>query len=122
MCATVVDHALQTPIASGNSNTIVHFVRVASLRIYAHFLPPRTNSLDSNSTPDRHTDRRRDRRRHRPFAAGDTCPDPVVGVLAGSTCPAVGLVDRTGPGEGIVLVVVHSPDLVAGMGWASRIG
>jgi hypothetical protein len=92
------------------------------LRPYFRLHAPRTSSLDSSSRPDRHIDRRRDRLQRRPFAAGDTCPDPVVGVLAGSTCPAVGLVDRTGPGEGIVLVVVHSPGLVAGMGWASRIG
>jgi hypothetical protein len=86
------------------------------LRPYVRLHAPRTSSLDSSSRPDRHIDRRRDRLQRRPFAAGDTCPDPVVGVLAGSTCPAVGLVDR------IALVVVRSPGLVAGMGWASRIG
>jgi hypothetical protein len=47
----------------------------------------------------------------------------VVEVLAGSTCPVVGLVDRTGPAvDHIGPEEVRSPDLAAGMGWASRTG
>jgi hypothetical protein len=77
--------------------------------------PPRTNSLNSNSTPDRHTDRQTDRRHHRPFAAAaGTCPEVVV--PAGSTCPVADLAGHTGPGA------VRSPGLVAGKGWVSRTG
>jgi hypothetical protein len=124
MCATVVEQALH--VCPANPGTASHVILSLSHPLHPpnRLHPPRTSSLDSSSTPDRHTNRRRDRLQHRPFvAAGGTCPDPVVEVLAGSTCPVVDLADRTapavdhiGPGE------VRSPGLAADMGWASRTG
>jgi hypothetical protein len=86
------------------------------LRPHTRLNPPKTNSLDSNSTPDQHTDQRTGRRhlRHPFAAAAGTCPGAEV--LAGSTCPVADLAGHTGPG------VVRSPGLVAGRGWASRTG
>jgi hypothetical protein len=124
MCATVVEQALHVHLANPGTASLVILSMSHPLHPPNRLHPPRTSSLYSSSTPDRHTNLRRDRLQRRPFvAAGGTCPDPVVEVLAGSTCPVVDPADRIGPAvDHIDPGEVRSPDLAAGMGWASRTG